>query len=69
MTPIDPLSPARRLADNRARVLAGEDIAPDEYKALLDEMRQIRLAATQSELRRGRTATRSSPVDLDSLIG
>ena len=67
--PPDPFAAARRLSDNRARVLAGEEIPVEEYKLLLDEMRQIRLAAAQAELRRpARKKATSAAFNPDDLM-
>ena len=39
----DPSALARRLNDNRNRVLAGETIDPDEYRELIEDLRRQRL--------------------------
>lgn len=60
---------ARRLNDNRARVLAGEDISPAEYKEIIEQMRTIRLAAAQADLKRPRAAKKAAvPVNLEDLL-
>lgn len=66
--PPDAASAARRLNDNRARVLAGEEVSPAEYKAILDEMRQIRLAAAQADLRRPRRKSGGTSLNPDTLV-
>lgn len=60
---------ARRLNDNRARVLAGEDISPAEYKEIIEQMRSIRLAAAQADLKRPtRAKAKAVPVNLEDLL-
>lgn len=66
--PPDAASAARRLNDNRARVLAGEEVSPAEYKEILNEMRQIRLAAAQADLRRPARKRASTSLNPDTLV-
>lgn len=64
-----PAEVARRLNDNRSRVLAGEDISPAEYKEIIDQMRSIRLAAAQADLKRPKAAKKPAvAVNLEDLL-
>jgi hypothetical protein len=45
MSDLDPSALARRLNDNRNRVLAGEEIPEADYAQLIEDLRQNRLKA------------------------
>ena len=54
----DPSALARRLNDNRNRVLAGETIPAEEYRDLIEDLKRQRLAtpATAPKARKGADA-------------
>lgn len=56
-----------RITDLRRRVLAGEDVKPDEYRSVLDLIRQNRVSAAAASAAKPRK--KSAPVvDLDALF-
>jgi hypothetical protein len=66
---LDPAAANARLRDNRARVLAGEHILPEEYGPIIAAIRASRLAAAQADLRRPRaSAKKPTAVSLDDLL-
>jgi len=65
--PLDPTTINQRLRDNRARVLAGEDVAPEEYREIIAALRASRIAATQAELRRPRRKSPVIPISASTL--
>ena len=65
----DPQVAATTLRDLRARVLAGDDIPPEEYALVIAGIRASRLAAAQADLRRPVRKTKpTTTVSLDDLL-
>lgn len=62
---------ADRLNDLRQRVLAGEDVSADEYKEIIQSLRNKRLGDLQvsAEKKAKTKAEAKPPVNLDELLG
>lgn len=67
MSETDPTLLARNLNDLRVRVLAGEQVTPEEYKEVIASIRQARVSAAQSAASKPRK-TAVTKVDPDSFI-
>lgn len=67
MSESDPQALARRLNDLRVRVLAGEEVTPEEYKEIIADLRRARVTAAQSASGRPRKQAPAT-LDPDSLI-
>jgi len=65
--PADPLAKARHLNDLRQRVLAGEDIPPEEYREIIADIRQTRLNAAAAPIRPKARTTKLNPDTLEPL--
>jgi hypothetical protein len=62
----DPTALARRVNDLRVRVLAGEQIPPEEYAEIISDLRQARMKAAAST--RPKTPAKTKNLDPDSIM-
>lgn len=61
----DALQEIGKINDLRARVLAGEDVSPEEFREVLITCRRLRREAGASEEKKER---RKSSIDVDALL-